>query len=53
MANKYAVTLTELERSAHVALEDQVTELDTTPPHPDLLAEAERERNALLRVAGV
>lgn len=51
MANKYAVSLEELESSAHVPVSEQVTE-QAEPPHPDLLGEADRDRLALLRVAG-
>lgn len=51
MANKYAVSLEDLERSAHVPASEQVSE-QPQPPNPDLLGEADRERLALLRVAG-
>jgi hypothetical protein len=46
----YHVRLAELERSAHVPVEEQVLEHPTSPPVPDLVAEGERDRLVLLRV---
>ena len=51
MTNKYAMTLERLESSVHVPVEQQTSE-QPEPPNPDLLGEADRDRLALLRVAG-
>ena len=51
MPNRYAVPLQELENSVHVPVSEQISE-QPAPPNPDLLAEADRDRLALLRVAG-
>ena len=47
--NRFKVSLQELE-SVHVPAEDQVEEHDVTPPVPDIKTEAERLREATLRV---
>ena len=51
MENTYQVTLAELERSAHVPLAEQVEEVPEQP-NGDAISAEERERLALLRVAG-
>ena len=48
--SKYATTLSELEASAHVPLDQQVTLVPDTQA-PDLLTPDERERLHMLRVA--
>ena len=45
------MTLAELERSAHVPVEEQVVEQETTPPH-DAMAPEDLDRARLLGVTG-
>lgn len=49
-ASKYAVPVAELEKSAHVAPEDMVTEQGEPPP-PSPLAEEELDRQRLLGIS--
>ena len=50
-ANKYAVPAGDLEKSAHVAQEDMVTEQGEPPP-PAPLSDEELDRQRLLGVTG-
>jgi hypothetical protein len=47
--NRFRVPLEDLERSAHVPVEDQVEEQDVTPPTPDAVSQEERRRQQILR----
>jgi hypothetical protein len=49
--NRFAITLEQLEAEVHVPVELQTSE-QPEPPNPDLLDEADRERLALLGIAG-
>lgn len=51
MTNKYEVSLEALEKSAHVPFSEQVEEVPEQP-NGDAITAEERERLALLRVAG-
>ena len=48
---RYDVPLADLERSAHVPVEDQVTE-QAEPPAPMPIAEEELDRQRLLGITG-
>ena len=50
-AGKYSASLDELEASAHVPLDEQVTEQPEAPAQAPL-TEGAVERNAMLRVTG-
>jgi hypothetical protein len=50
-AGKYAATLSELEASAHVPVDEQVT-IQPAAPAEAALSDAEVERQAMLRVTG-
>ena len=47
--NKYAIALSELERTAHVPIEDQITE-QAEPPHGSALAAEDLDRQTLLGI---